>query len=258
MSEVKETPSQRIVKSAQYYFDHYHETHKFDDDDCEEDFSNIYEQYYGCNGLHVKNSSGVTLAKLRIIRHELDEDIYEYELELTYKSPHAIVEHSQPTLDQCCLDIDTLPKAIEKVFKEFENIKLCTQCNGINKTVVHDICDKCNIKELLGVQQITCTICLEETRNYINLPCGHNFHINCFGEIKNTYFPSLNNCCRKCPLCRALIQIEVADHNVNINLLTLPTYESRRMHVVDVTCAELYHENSETSNTEIINHENIQ
>lgn len=235
-SEIKETPAQRIVKSAQHYFDHYQENHKFDNDDCD-DSSNVYEQFFGCNGISVQNSYGVSISKLRILRHEIDEDlemgIYDYDLELTFTSPDTIVEHSQPTLDECCLCFYQLPTALEKLFNDFKKIKFCTKCYGINRTEIHDICEKCNIKELLDIPEIKCTICLEETRNYITLPCNHCFHISCFSKVKNTFLSALNKCSRQCPLCRAHIEIK-NEHTLEINLLTLPKYENTG--IVDVSC----------------------
>ncbi|EJK71406.1 hypothetical protein THAOC_07158 [Thalassiosira oceanica] len=50
----------------------------------------------------------------------------------------------------------------------------------------------------------TCGICLEDSKDPVNLPCGHSFCDGCIGEWRSRYGVK-EEMRRKCPICRATI-----------------------------------------------------
>ncbi|EJK56185.1 hypothetical protein THAOC_23979 [Thalassiosira oceanica] len=50
----------------------------------------------------------------------------------------------------------------------------------------------------------TCGICLEDSKDPVNLPCGHSFCDGCLNEWRSRY-GVLEEMRRKCPICRATI-----------------------------------------------------
>ena len=55
-----------------------------------------------------------------------------------------------------------------------------------------------------AVTEMTCGICLEDSKNPLNLPCGHSFCDGCLGEWRSRYGVK-EEMRRKCPTCRARI-----------------------------------------------------
>ena len=63
------------------------------------------------------------------------------------------------------------------------------------------------VEELQGddvVTEKTCGICLEDSKDPLNLPCGHSFCDGCLGEWRSP-FGVKQEMRRKCPICRARI-----------------------------------------------------
>ena len=56
----------------------------------------------------------------------------------------------------------------------------------------------------VGVTEKTCAICLEDSEDPLNLPCGHSFCDGCLGEWRSRYGVE-EGMRRKCPICRARI-----------------------------------------------------
>ena len=54
------------------------------------------------------------------------------------------------------------------------------------------------------VTERTCGICLEDSRDPLNLPCGHSFCDGCLGEWRSRYGVK-EEMRKKCPICRASI-----------------------------------------------------
>ena len=55
-----------------------------------------------------------------------------------------------------------------------------------------------------AVTELTCGICLEDSKNPLNLPCGHSFCEGCLDEWRSRYGVK-EEMRRKCPICRASI-----------------------------------------------------
>ena len=55
-----------------------------------------------------------------------------------------------------------------------------------------------------AVTEMTCGICLEDSKNPLNLPCGHSFCDGCLDEWRSRYGVK-EEMRRKCPICRARI-----------------------------------------------------
>ncbi|EJK67307.1 hypothetical protein THAOC_11680 [Thalassiosira oceanica] len=55
-----------------------------------------------------------------------------------------------------------------------------------------------------AVTELTCGICLEESKDPLSLPCGHSFCAGCLDEWRSRYgvYEEMR---RKCPICRARI-----------------------------------------------------
>jgi len=54
------------------------------------------------------------------------------------------------------------------------------------------------------VTEQTCGICLEESKDPLDLPCGHSFCDGCLDEWRSRYGVE-EEMRRKCPICRATI-----------------------------------------------------
>ena len=55
-----------------------------------------------------------------------------------------------------------------------------------------------------AVTETTCGICLEDSKDPLDLPCGHSFCDGCLGEWRSRYGVD-EDMRRKCPICRARI-----------------------------------------------------
>ena len=74
---------------------------------------------------------------------------------------------------------------------------------------VHDATRKNSMADTLQddtvvVADSTCGICLEESKDPLNLPCGHSFCEGCLDEWRSRYGVD-EEMRRKCPTCRAAI-----------------------------------------------------
>ena len=86
------------------------------------------------------------------------------------------------------------------------------------------------------VAEQTCGICLEDSKNPLNLPCGHSFCDGCLGEWRSRYGVE-EEMRKKCPICRA--SIPPSKEMVS----TLLTYRARKQTLEDEknTSSEYYH-----------------
>ncbi|EJK48505.1 hypothetical protein THAOC_32688 [Thalassiosira oceanica] len=83
---------------------------------------------------------------------------------------------------------------------------------------------------------VTCGICLEDSKDPLSLPCGHSFCAGCLDEWRSRYGVE-EEMRRKCPICRA--RIPPSKEMVT----TLQTYQTRKQMLEDKneTSSERYH-----------------
>ena len=88
-----------------------------------------------------------------------------------------------------------------------------------------------------GVTDRTCGVCLEDSTDPLNLPCGHSFCAGCLNEWRSRYGVD-EEMRRKCPICRA--RIPPSTEMVAI----MNTYRAVKQRLVDEndTTTEHYHD----------------
>ena len=86
------------------------------------------------------------------------------------------------------------------------------------------------------VTETTCGICLEDSKDPLDLPCGHSFCDSCLNEWRSRYGVE-EEMRRKCPICRARIPPSKE------MVATLLTYRAKkqRMEEDNNTSSEHYH-----------------
>ena len=87
------------------------------------------------------------------------------------------------------------------------------------------------------VTERTCGICLEESKDPLDLPCGHSFCDGCLDEWRSRYGVE-DEMRRKCPICRAMIPPSKE------MVTTLLMYRARKQELEDKhdTSSQFYHE----------------
>ena len=87
------------------------------------------------------------------------------------------------------------------------------------------------------VTEKTCAICLEDSKNPLDLPCGHSFCDGCLDEWRSRYGVD-EEMRRKCPICRAMIPPSKE------MVASLFTYRATKKELEDKneTSSERYHE----------------
>ncbi|EJK51207.1 hypothetical protein THAOC_29641, partial [Thalassiosira oceanica] len=77
-----------------------------------------------------------------------------------------------------------------------------------------------------AVTELTCGICLEDSKDPLSLPCGHSFCAGCLDEWRSRYGVE-EEMRRKCPICRAWIPPSKE------MVTTLQTYQIRKQMLED-------------------------
>ena len=93
-----------------------------------------------------------------------------------------------------------------------------------------------NLENVADVSERTCGICLEDSKDPLNLPCGHSFCDGCLGEWRSRYGVD-EEMRTKCLICRA--RIPPSKEMVT----TLLGYRAQKQRLEDnnYTSSELYH-----------------
>ena len=88
-----------------------------------------------------------------------------------------------------------------------------------------------------AVTELTCGICLEESKSPLKLPCGHSFCDGCLEEWRSRYGVK-EEMRTKCPICRARIPPSKE------MVATLLTYRAQKQRLEDnnKTSSEVYRE----------------
>jgi hypothetical protein len=117
--------------------------------------------------------------------------------------------------------------------KDINNYLFCRHCGTVvtsdlfsssldEEKVYTDygMCHNCMINTIIdcenkNIQEITCSICLEQTKSYFTIHCGHKFHRACLSRLEK----------KNCPMCRKNINeivnsIEENFWNSTMNELT--------------------------------------
>ena len=84
--------------------------------------------------------------------------------------------------------------------------------------------------------EITCGICLEETKDPMDLPCGHSFCGGCLNEWRSRYGVK-EEMRRKCPTCRAMIP----PSKEMVSSLHIIRADKQRLEDNNKTSSEVYH-----------------
>jgi hypothetical protein len=110
----------------------------------------------------------------------------------------------------------TIKEAFIKAMDNLNRFVFCRHCGIIRKDNIYDLneqkCECCIINDILACESKTseyCAICMENTKNYYTLRCGHKFHRSCVSNLNH----------KICPLCRTHINIcdEENDYNDHSN-----------------------------------------
>lgn len=98
-----------------------------------------------------------------------------------------------------------LEKTFSSILDYINKYIFCKHCGVIRQydsySEKHNKCDNCLINDLLSMSRLHseyCTICMEETKNYYSLRCGHKFHRACLSDLE----------IKSCPNCRKWINEE--------------------------------------------------
>lgn len=91
------------------------------------------------------------------------------------------------------------------VINEINRYIFCKSCGHIKNIDTYykqeQKCESCLLNEIISLEKeksIYCTICMENTKHYYKLRCGHEFHRHCLSDLKS----------KICPLCRTCINEE--------------------------------------------------
>lgn len=106
----------------------------------------------------------------------------------------------------------SLKKSFSTILDYINKYIFCKHCGTIRQfdsySEEYDRCDNCLINEILMLNRKCsehCTICLESTKNYYTLRCGHKFHRACLSDLK----------LKVCPNCRKWINEEDGEEDDN-------------------------------------------
>ncbi|MDD4930867.1 MAG: RING finger domain-containing protein [Candidatus Colwellbacteria bacterium] len=164
---------------------------------------------YGLSNCKIKNIHGLEFYGYEIIYNpKVKEYILEFYIGKSIDgitSPNDelfILQTGGPSLK---LSFSTILDYINKYI-------FCKHCGVIRQfdsySEEHDRCDNCLINELLMLNRKHseyCTICMENTKNYYTLRCGHKFHRACLSDLK----------VKACPNCRKWINEEDSEEDSN-------------------------------------------
>jgi len=102
-----------------------------------------------------------------------------------------------------------IKKAFSTVLDYINKYIFCKHCGVIRQfdsySEKHDRCGNCLITEILMLGKKhgeVCTICMESTKNYYTLRCGHKFHRSCLSDLE----------VKVCPNCRKYINEEDGEY----------------------------------------------
>ena len=87
-----------------------------------------------------------------------------------------------------------------------------------------------------AVTEHTCGICLEDSKDPLNLPCGHSFCDGCLNEWRSRYGVE-EEMKRKCPICRA----RIPPSKEMVKTVRLLRAQKQRLEDEKNTSSEAYH-----------------
>ncbi|EJK57092.1 hypothetical protein THAOC_22904 [Thalassiosira oceanica] len=87
-----------------------------------------------------------------------------------------------------------------------------------------------------AVTELTCGICLEDSKDPLSLPCGHSFCAGCLDEWRSRYGVN-EEMRRKCPICRA----RIPPSKEMVTALQTYQAEKQRMEDKNETSSEKYY-----------------
>jgi len=230
-----------IVQQTLDYFKNFKEEHKFDDEDY---YPETFEYDPPTDNLFsIQSRNNIKLTRIKIENH-----IKHYNIEFITESPCcALLEryHHEIGVSEYGVKPHQLHDAIEKLFKNFRRIKICSLCFNLNLTPTDDsdVCMECAIKTLLDYPKIQCSICLEDTNNFITLPCDHKFHGSCFTKIKSEYNQKIKESIRKCPLCRIKLYVSHKDHITSFVKVEESELKEENNHIIGHIMGHIINEN---------------
>jgi len=193
--------------------------------------------------MQVRNAHGVVLERIEVERtfqccsqfmqtedeiHDvgcMGEDSYAYawhEITIQAKEPlqptasdlgkpHGHVVPFQASGSKVSVSGHKIDRALAKAMNQFQMMSPCTECGNLfcrrNQKDDDSRCVSCHMQTMLTpARLIDCSICLESTARFLELPCGHAFHYRCIARvpISHTHDPITHECKsgRACPNCR--------------------------------------------------------
>lgn len=159
---------------------------------------------YGLSNCKIQNVHGLEFYGYEII---YNPSINDYVIEFFIgKSIDGITpSHGESELFILQTAGPSLKKAFSTILDYINKYIFCKQCGTIRQfdsySEEHNKCDSCLINDILMLNRKTseyCTICMESTKNYYTLRCGHKFHRSCLSDLK----------VKACPNCRKWINEE--------------------------------------------------
>lgn len=170
-------------------------------------FQDIHIGYSGRNILFtnfIVEINQVRLHNLTITREQNTNDIdnnsnnYKYIASLVYSKGYL---ESYIKSELC----DTIESSIKQLLEKTKKLKWCSFCEMGYNSELCDYCVCCLVSDLLTYDnsKITCPICLQDTKDYITISCGHRYHFTCISKNKTN----------KCPICRSKYTINGMVYN---------------------------------------------
>lgn len=169
-------------------------------------FQDTHVRYSGRNIIFtnfVVEINQVQLHSLTISREQTSDTIenhicYQYIASLAYSKGYI---ESYIKSDLC----DTIESSIIQLLGKTKKLKWCSICEMGYNSELCEYCLCCLVSDLLTYDnsKIVCPICLQDTKDFITISCGHRYHFTCISKNKTN----------KCPICRAKYTINGMIYN---------------------------------------------
>lgn len=163
---------------------------------------------YNCN---IKNIYGLEFHGIEFVYYK-HTDLYSIDFN-TYTHCDGIIENE---LSSDVFSVRYSGNSVKEVFsKAVDNLNkyiFCRHCGNIRKYDMYfteqEKCECCVINDILSFDKKSseyCNICMEHTKNYYTLRCGHKFHRACVSKLAN----------KICPTCRKYVNESEEENDID-------------------------------------------